>query len=477
MSVYQSYKEAPIYKYFEKICSIPHGSGNEKEIADYIEAFAKERGLYSYRDSFNNVFVRRDAAPGYEKRDAVLLQGHIDMVCEKLPETEFDFLKDPIHLEERDGFLCAKGTTLGADDGAAVAIMLAILDDDEYNAPVIECLFTSGEETALIGATNFDYSKISARRMINIDTECEGEAVAGSSGGVRCKITRWLEREETPDDIKAARICIGGLKGGHSGMDIGLGRQSACVLMARLLKLLGEKVVLESISGGNMDNAIARDCMALVTCTDIDAIKATASDFEAMLKAKINEEDSGLYITVDEEKTSQSRFTKEVSDSLVLLANELVHGVYAMSRDMEDLVESSANLASYKETDGNIVITVSMRSSVTSSLAAMKDNLAQKAEKYGFEVSFEGEYPGWQYAPKSQIIQIFKDSYKRLSGANGRVVAIHAGLECGIIKSAIPEMDILSIGPTIYDAHTPNERMDIGSFMRLYELVRVMINE
>ena len=476
MSVNQSYKDAPAYKYFERICEIPHGSGNEKALADYIEAFAKQHGLYSYRDSFDNVFIRKEAAPGFEARPAVLLQGHIDMVCEKKPEVDFDFLKDGIRIKEQDGCLYADGTTLGADDGAAVAIMLAILEDKDFKAPAIECLFTTSEETSLVGATNFDYSKISARRMINIDTECEGEAVAGSAGGVRCRLTRKLDREDAGDGALGAVITLGGLKGGHSGTDIGLGRLSACVAMSKLLKLLGEKITLVSILGGNMDNAIARDCTAVVTCTDIDALKATASDFEAMLKAKLNDEDSGLFIKVEENDVVQP-LSANTSSDIIALANEINHGVYAMSRDMEGLVESSANLASFKEDGDKLRITVSVRSSVAASLEAMKESLAQKAEKYGFDIAFEGQYPGWQYAPESPLIQIFKDSYKRLSGAEGRVVAIHAGLECGVVKAFVPDMDILSVGPTINDAHTPNEHMDIGSFMRIDELVRVMINE
>ncbi len=475
MSLNTDYRNAPVYKYFESICKIPHGSGNEKAIADYVEAFAKERGLYSYRDSFDNVFVRRPATPGYENRPAVLLQGHLDMVCEKVPGLEFDFLRDAIQIEERDGWLYAKSTTLGADDGIAVAIMLAILDDKDFKAPTIECLFTTSEETALVGATNFDYSKVISRRMINIDTEEEGEAVAGSAGGVRCRITRKIEKEEVPAGAKAVKITVGGLKGGHSGTDIALGRTSACVAMSKLLKLLGDKITIAGVLGGNMDNAIARDCVAVVVSSDIQPVCDTVRDYETTLKAKVIEDDNGLFITA-EEVSADSVMTSELSSALVTLANELQHGVYAMSRDMEGLVESSANFASFKEENGELVISLSCRSSVAASLASMKETIREKAHANGFEVKFEGEYPGWQYAPDSELIGIFKDTYKKTSGKEGRVVAIHAGLECGLIKAAIPDMDILSVGPTIRDAHTPNEHMEIGSFMRLYDLIREMIN-
>lgn len=475
MPLNTDYKNAPAYKFFESICRIPHGSGNEKAIADYVEAFAKDRGLYSYRDSFDNVLIKRAATPGYENKPAVLLQGHLDMVCEKVPGLEFDFLKDAIQTEERDGWLYAKSTTLGADDGAAVAIMLAILDDKDYKSPAIECLFTTSEETALVGATNFDYTKIDARRMINIDTEEEGEAVAGSAGGVRCRITRKLEREALTDGVKAVKITVGGLKGGHSGTDIALGRTSACVTMSKILKLLGDKITLVKILGGNMDNAIARDCVATVVCDDTAPVFDIVRDYETTLKAKVTEDDSAVFVTA-EEVSADSVMTKELSISVVALANELLHGVYAMSRDMEGLVESSANFASFKEINGEIMITMSCRSSVAASLANMKETIEEKARANGFEVEFEGEYPGWQYCPDSELIQIFKETYKKTSGEEGRVVAIHAGLECGLIKAAIPDMDILSIGPTIRDAHTPNEHMEIGSFIRLYDLVREMIN-
>ncbi len=469
------YKNTSIYKLFEEICKIPHGSGNEKALADYIEKFAKERGHYTYRDSFDNVFVRREATNGCENKPAVLLQGHTDMVCEKVPGLEFDFLSDAIQTCERDGYLYANGTTLGADDGAAVAIMLAILDDRDFSAPAIECLFTTSEETALVGATNFDYSKVKARRMINIDTECEGEAVAGSAGGVRCRIIRKAQRVSPEDGAEAVKITVGGLKGGHSGTDIALGRTSACVTMAKLLKLLGDKVTVCEIRGGNMDNAISRDAYAVVLTKDIKAVLDTVRDYETTLKAKVTDDDKNVFVTAEKTEVTET-MTKELSDATIALSNEINHGVYAMSRDMENLVESSANFASFKEIDGNIIITVSCRSSVAASLASMKESLKEKANAHGFEVSFEGEYPGWQYEPESELITIFKNEYKKLSGVEGRVVAIHAGLECGLIKSAIPDMDIISVGPTINDAHTPNENMEIGSFIRTNDLVRAMIN-
>lgn len=477
MSDNQNYMDTTVFEYFKNICNIPHGSGNERAIADHVESFAKERGLYVYRDSLDNVFIRRPASKGFEERPAVLLQGHLDMVCEKLPELEHDFLRDPIVTQERDGWLYAKGTTLGADDGVAVAIMLALLDDKDFEGPVLECLFTSGEETALVGASGFDYSLIGARRMINLDTECEGEAVAGSAGGVRCRVVRELELEKCDSEKKMLKLTVGGLKGGHSGTDISLGRISACVAMSKLLKLLGDKISLCEINGGNMDNAIARDCVAIVACDDEAAVRTVVGDYEMMLKAKASEDDSGLFITVDSVENTGHIMSQELAEAVISLSNELAHGVYAMSRDLEGLVESSGNFASFKNNDGKLVITMSFRSSVAASLASMKESLVEKAGRYGFEVSFEGEYPGWQYVPDSPMIAIFKDSYKRLSGAVGRVVAIHAGLECGLIKANIPDMDILSVGPTIEDAHTPNEHVEIGSVIRLYELVRVMINE
>lgn len=476
MSLSIDYKNHPAYRYFEEICKIPHGSGNEKAIADYVEAFAQKRGLYVYRDGFDNVFVRREAAEGFESKAAVLLQGHLDMVCEKVPGLDFDFLRDPIEIVERDGKLYANGTTLGADDGAAVGIMLAILDDKDYKAPAIECLFTTSEETALVGATNFDYNEVSARRMINIDTECEGEAVAGSAGGVRCRITRRAEREESHGGV-GMKITVGGLKGGHSGCDIHLGRMSACVVAAKLLKLLGDKVRLSHLEGGNMDNAIARDFVMTVETSEPEAVAEVVSDYEQMLKAKTVEDDSGLFIKAEACATPETLLAGGFEADLVAFLNEFTHGVYAMSRDMEGLVESSANLASVKNDGDVLVISVSFRSSVAASLASMKERLDDMARGYGFDVMFEGEYPGWQYAPDSPMISIFKDTYRDLFNKEGTVVAIHAGLECGLIKSSIPDMDILSVGPTINDAHTPGENMDIGSFVRLYELIKVMINK
>ena len=470
------YKNIPAYRFFEKICSIPHGSGNEKGLADYVEAFAKSKGYYCYHDEFNSVLVRKPARKGRENEAPVLLQGHLDMVCEKNADTEFDFLKDGLKIVEKDGYIWADGTTLGADDGAAVAIMLSILDDDGFDAPEIECLFTTGEETGLVGAINFDYSKIKSRRMINLDTECDGEAIAGSAGGVRCRLTRKLEYSESDVNGKFLKIKIGGLKGGHSGCDIHLGRISACQTAARLLKLLGDKISLCGIVGGNMDNAIARECEIWVATDDQSFVKAVCSDFEATLKAKANTEDENVYINVTE-TTEKPVFNTGFSKAVNELTENLLHGVYAMSRDMEGLVESSSNFASLKEIDGDLVITVSLRSSVANSLVAMKEKLSEIAKQNGFVAVFESEYPGWQYDPESKLARIYLESYKEVSGREGRVTAIHAGLECGLVKSQISDIDIISIGPNIYDIHTPNEHMEIESFVRFNDLLRIMINK
>ncbi len=470
------YKNTSAYRFFEKICSIPHGSGNEKRLADYVEAFAKSKGYYCYHDEYDSVLVRKPASKGREGENSVLLQGHLDMVCEKNADTVFDFMTDGLELVERDGYIWADGTTLGADDGAAVAIMLSILDDDGFDAPEIECLFTTGEETGLIGAINFDYSKIRSKRMINLDTECDGEAIAGSAGGVRCRLTRKLEYTECEDNRDTLKIKIGGLKGGHSGCDIHLGRISACQSAARLIQLLGDKVSLCRIVGGNMDNAISRECEITVKAADVAAVKSICEDFETTLRAKANDEDRSVYISVSCVDNCPV-FTEALAADVKALIPSLLHGVYAMSRDMEGLVESSSNFASLKESDGEIVITVSMRSSVAESLDAMKEKTATVAETCGFEVAFESEYPGWQYDPRSEMAQIYLSSYKEVSGREGRVTAIHAGLECGLVKSKIPDMDIISIGPNIYDIHTPNEHMEIESFVRFNELLRVMINK
>ncbi len=469
------YKNISAYRFFEKICSIPHGSGNEKGLADFVEGFAKSKGYYCYHDENDCVLVRKPASKGRETEAPVLLQGHLDMVCEKNVDTVFDFLKDGLRLVERDGYIWADGTTLGADDGAAVAIMLSILDDDNFDAPEIECLFTTGEETGLVGAINFDYSKIKSRRMINLDTECDGEAIAGSAGGVRCRLTRKLEYAGHANG-KTLKIKIGGLKGGHSGCDIHLGRISACQSASRLLQLLGDKISLCGIVGGNMDNAIARECVITVKTDDYDAVRSVCSDYEATLAAKANEEDKKIYITVNDAEDAPV-FSKDFAASVMTLTPSIMHGVYAMSRDMEGLVESSSNFASFKEINGELVITVSMRSSVTDSLVSMKEKTEELAKCAGFDAVFESEYPGWQYDPESKLAKIYLSSYKEVSGREGRVTAIHAGLECGLVKSQIPDMDIISIGPNIYDIHTPNEHMEIESFVRFNDLLRVMVNK
>ncbi len=476
MSEITAYKSSEAFKYFEEICKIPHGSGNEKAIADYIVDFAKKRGLYVYRDTYNNVFIRKNAHPLCEDKPAILLQGHTDMVCEKNADTDFDFSKEPLRLEEKDGYLYAKGTTLGADDGVAVALMLAFLDDLTLKAPMLECLFTTGEETALIGASNFDYSQISARRMINLDTECEGEAVAGSAGGVRCVLGAKPEYSEGKHG-EALEICVGGLKGGHSGTDIHLGRMSATVLASRLLKLICDKVLLVNFAGGNMDNAIARECKFTVYTQHKDAVTATVKDYAASLSSKAVKEDLGYSIEICKSESEDLAYTDDFKNRFTELAGEIFHGVCAMSRDLEGLVESSSNFACVKTVDDKLAITVSMRSSVEAMLDAMIEKLSMSAEKYGFNIALSGRYPGWEYDPKSKMAELFKQCYKEMSGRDGKVTLIHAGLECGLVKSNISDMDIVSIGPTIHDIHTPNERLDIMSFLAFERLVRAMLEK
>lgn len=471
-SIMEMLEKSAAFGYFCEISAIPRGSGNEAAIAAYIENFAKAHGLYVMRDLSNSVLVRRPAAAGFEKLPSVLLQGHTDMVCEKTPDSNHDFLKDGIKVIVDGNVIRADRTTLGGDDGAAVAVMLALLADESFAAPTLECLFTSGEETALVGASNFDYSNISARRMINLDTEGEGEAIAGSAGGVRVRITSRPEYETAPESMHIVSFELGGLFGGHSGCEINAGRLSACAEGVRFLNSQG--VRLCEISGGNMDNAIAREFSAKVAVADPEAFGRAATEFERGLLSRATEADRGLFVKTSP-ASSDRVMTARSSDSVLEFAAGVFHGVYSMSKDMEGLVQTSANLASFKNSGGELTITVSARSSVDAELEKLKAELAERAKAFGLSVSFEGQYPGWQFDPDSRLARVFLREYKKQTGKDGRVNAVHAGLECGIIKSAIPDMDIISIGPNMYDIHTPNERMEADSFLRFETLVRMMI--
>ncbi len=469
---------AKVMEHFAAISAIPRGSGNEEAIAAHIEAFARERGLFCIRDTWNNVFIRRPAAPGYENAVPVVLQGHTDMVCEANSDTVHDFLTDPIRLIQDGDILHADGTTLGADNGVAVAVMLALLEEEKLAAPALECIFTTSEETGLDGMRNFDASVVTGRRMINMDSAGEGEATVACAGGVRTDLVKEIEIEELPAGMTVLSVAIHGLAGGHSGEDIHRGRLPAIQAMGRILQNVAKccDMRLVSLSGGTKDNAIPRECTAVIAVSDKAAAVSAITETEAVLRAGLVGEDSGF--TVDTACTDAG-FCLTAADTcaIVSLLRVLPLGVRQMSRDIPDLVETSSNLGVVRTEESRIKMTLSSRSSVESQLDNMQDILESCAALAGASFTHRNRYPGWAFRTGSRMQECYKETWKTLYGTDATIMGIHAGLECGLFIEKIPDMDIISIGPDIKDLHSPDESMSVSSFERMYALVVRMLAE
>lgn len=467
------YQPERLFHFFEDISAIPRGSSNEKAVSDYLVAFAKERGLWYHQDALHNVIIRKPASAGAENKPAVMLQGHLDMVCEKLAGVDHDFEKDGIDLIVKDGVLTANGTTLGGDNGAAVALMLAVLDDDTLAHPALECVFTTQEETGLTGATGLDKSLISARTMINLDSEEEGIATVSCAGGMRFTMTRPITRHTASG--KLLTIDVSGLLGGHSGTDINKERQNGIILLARLInRVLHETgAQLASFAGGSKDNAIPREVCAVLVCSDADIEKAQsiaeamAADFAAELvpfepdfKYTISAQDGAAEVLSEAD-------AKAFISAICLAPN----GVRRRNLKQDGFVVTSLNLGVARMDDTTASLVFAPRSSVASLQNYTTDCLYLLAETFGFDCDIAGAYPGWSFAEESPIRDTFIASYRELFDADLKIEAIHAGLECGLFSDALPGLDAIAVGPTIRGCHTPDEYLPLDSFERFYSLL------
>ena len=464
-------KHSRVFNIFEEICAIPHGSGNEEKIARYIVDYAKAKGCFALIDENNNVFVRKNAKAGYEHLPAVLLQGHTDMVCEKNADTVHDFLSDGLKLFVNDGKIGAHGTTLGADNGIAVAYMLSLLSED--TKPMIEMLFTVCEETGLEGAKSFDVSSITSKRMINLDSEEDDTVTTGCAGGVRTDISIPMEYDGAGDAVKV-KIC--GLAGGHSGAEINSGKSSAVALMGRLLCMLDSEldIKLSSVICTGKDNAISRECYAIVG-GDKEKIKNVCAKFKAQTAGELLELDAGFDVTV-EDCGQANMLQKDKKDSIISLMACARCGVLKMSNHIKGLVEYSRNLGTIKIVDGNLVFTFSSRSSVEAQLDASMRELDVFGRALGGEVAHYERYPGWEYKPNSPLRDEYIAAYEKLFGSSPKVSVIHAGLECGIISDKLcGDIDIISVGPNLSDIHSPSERADIASCERIYDILLYLL--
>lgn len=468
------YKPEKLFHFFEDISAIPRGSANEKAISDYLVAFAEERNLWYHRDALFNVIIKKPASAGAKEKPAVMLQGHTDMVCEKLAGVAHDFTTDPLDLIIKDGVLSANGTTLGGDNGAAVACMLAILDDDTLTHPALECVFTTQEEIGLNGAEALDKSLLSTRTMINLDSEDEGVATVSCAGGLRFALTRPITRSKKEGML--LHLEATGLLGGHSGTDINKEHQNANLLMARMINHLfhNTDALLVDFNGGTKDNAIPRETSATLFYSDEAAAK-NAENLALALSADFSSEicpyEPAFQFLVSTENGTADVISAEDGKAFITAMCLAPNGVQFRNMNLDGFTVTSLNLgiAATDETSASLVF--APRSSVATLMSALKEKLCLLAETFGFEVSMHGEYPGWSFAEVSPIRDVFVQSYKELFHDDLKIEAIHAGLECGLFSDAIPGLDAIAVGPTIRGCHTPDEHLPLDSFERFYELL------
>lgn len=475
-------KCSEVFRYFEEISAIPRCSGNEKQISDYLFGFAKKHDLEAIQDNALNVIIKKPAAPEYESAPTVILQGHMDMVCEKDKETVHDFDKDPIKLRIVEDMVYAQGTTLGADNGIALAYALALLASKDIPHPALEVLFTSDEENTMSGAPALDAGKLAGKLLINMDSEEEGKFLVSSAGGLKAKLIIPAKWEKLSEQLDAYRIVIAGLKGGHSGIEIDKGRGNANKLMGRLLNKISKEfsIRIADINGGFKSNAIPRETEVLLLTEASNKIKLEAEikELESVFKNELRAADPDAYISFENVSDKVERvFSKETADNVISTMVLLPNGIQSMSMEITGLVESSTNLGVVKTIDSEIW----MINEIRSSLKSLKRNILSQVEAVacaiGGSVRIESDYPEWEYNPNSKLRNLFIKVYKDKYQTEPEIVAIHAGLECGIFMNKISGLEAISLGPNMYDVHTTNEHLNIPSAERVWELLLDVLKE
>jgi len=474
--------EERIFYHFQEISNIPRGSGNEKEISDYLINFGRNLGLECIQDGALNVIIKKRASKGYETAPAVIIQGHMDMVCEKNSDKTHDFTKDPIKLIVKDDYIYADGTTLGGDDGIAVAYAMALLEDTTIEHPALEILITTDEETGMTGAMAVQPQYLNGKIVLNLDSEEEGKLWVSCAGGIRTQSTmpiKWIDKKEK---TKEYTLQVKGLKGGHSGADIHLGRGNSNKLMGRLLNEIKKEVNfnLVSLNGGSKDNAIPREAEAVIS---IDESKEkllieTKTKICENIKREFGKKDSELRIAVlENEEKVEKVFSDETTTKIISLSYLYPNGINTVSAEIEGLTESSTNLGVVKTNENDVEYHSAVRSSVFSLKEEIVERNKSLTEILGGTFTTNAGYPEWPYKTDSKIRHICKEVYSKMYGKEADVVAIHAGLECGLFKEKLGDLDMISFGPDIFDIHTPNEHLSISSTRRCYEYLLEVLKE
>ncbi len=481
MSVIENLEPKLVWKHFDEIRKIPRCSKHEEKIREYIVDFAKKQNLEYKTDKLGNIVIRKKPSDGMENKPIVILQGHMDMVCEKNSDVDFDFSKDPIQLKLDSDILTADGTTLGADNGMGVAMSLAILEDTSLKLGPIECLFTVDEETGLTGAFAMKSDMLTGKILLNLDSEDFGVLTVGCAGGGDSQIKLPIKKETVNGNMDSIMIKISGLRGGHSGVDIHEQRGNAVKILTRMLWKANEnyKFNITELKGGDKHNAIPREAYTkiVVDKNDKEKMISMLQKEEKDILEEIKPIDPKLKVDIESIDSLKTNITSDSQDQLLDLLHGLPHGVDKMSYDIPDLVETSTNLATVELKDNSAAIGLSTRSSIKSALQDFRDRIRAVAELSGAKVEEDSPYPGWKPNLDSRILKLSKKIFKDMYGKEPKVEAIHAGLECGIIGEKFPGMDMISIGPTIKYPHSPEEQVHISTVDKTYKYVLKILEE
>ena len=478
MPILEELEPVEVFHYFEELSRIPRGTFNTKAVSDYCVVFAAERGLEVIQDELNNVIIKKPGTEGYEESEPVIIQGHLDMVCEKTENSDHDFTKDPLDLYVEDGFVKARDTTLGADDGIAVAIALALLDSSDIPHPPLEAVFTVDEEVGMGGAEGIDLTPLKGKMLLNLDSEDEDTIIAGCAGGLSFRLNLPVGRKMTAGSC--LEVTIHGLKGGHSGVEIDQQRGNANKLAGRLLNRLNQnmEIALADIRGGAKDNVITS--VSKFTIVVQDSVKAEMI-IENMLntwRLEFGADEPGLDITIFKtEHAEKSVLSDTDKNKVIFFLNNCQNGVYGFSRSLQGLVETSDNLGVVISEESRVSFILLIRSSVSSRLEELKEAYISWSEFLGGTYELSGAYPAWMYKDDSKIRPIVAEVFEKVYGKKPETATIHAGLECGLLSGKKPELDCVSFGPKMFDIHSVNERLDIASTWRMWNIIKEILKE
>lgn len=470
-----------VFDCFAQVNRIPRPSKREEKMIEFLKSFGERLGLPTKVDEAGNVLITKPATPGFENRRTVVLQSHMDMVCEKNADSAFDFMKDPIEAYVDGEWLKAKGTTLGADDGIGVAMQMALLEATDIPHGPIECLFTRDEETGLTGAAALKPGFMTGDYLINLDSEDEGQIFVSCAGGARTSAEFDFTEVPVPEGYFGFRVEVKGLTGGHSGDDINKKRANANKLLVRFLLDAFKKydLYLVDIQSGGLHNAIPREGFAVcaVPMADKEQVRVDLNLLAAAVEEEYSRTEPGVAFVLESAPVAGTAIDKDTTRRLLLALQAMDNGVFAMSQDLDWLVETSSNLASVRKEDGKVVINSSQRSSVASARENMSATVRAVFELAGARVVTNEGYPGWKMNPNSALLKVAVDSYRRLFSAEPKILAIHAGLECGLFSEKYPYLDMISVGPTLRGVHSPDERLHIPSVQKVWDhLLDMLVN-